>query len=141
MIRHLLCIDDEQITQMLNQVIFKRTGFCEQVTTALNGQLALDFFDQVALQAPENSNAPELILLDLNMPVLDGWGFLEKFTRQYIDRFPEITIFILSSSVDPKDLEKAGQHPLVKGFVSKPMTIEAINELKKHPSLERFFQD
>lgn len=139
MIKHVLCVDDEQVTQMLNQVIFKRTGFCENVVTALNGKLGLDYFEKLIESDTAKETVPQVILLDLNMPVIDGWEFLDKFKQQYHNKFPEISIFILSSSVDPKDMNKAAANSLVKGFVNKPLTIDAIEQLKNHIDLKQYF--
>jgi CheY-like chemotaxis protein len=82
-----------------------------------NGQSALDFFKRTK---EENDELPDVILLDLNMPVLDGWQFLEEFSILCSER--QACVIVLSSSIDPNDLERAKHFPIVKKFVHKPIS-------------------
>jgi CheY-like chemotaxis protein len=68
---------------------------------------------------------PDLILLDINMPVLNGWGFLELFDQ----KFPQMdapNLFLLTSSIDPQDLERANKHPRVRAMLTKPFTMSQL---------------
>jgi CheY-like chemotaxis protein len=69
------------------------------------------------------------LFLDINMPVMNGWEFLDKFCLFPTPLQEQITIFILSSSIDPEDTEKAEKHPLVNGYYSKPLGKETINQI------------
>ncbi|TXB60074.1 response regulator [Phaeodactylibacter luteus] len=70
------------------------------------------------------SNSPDLLLLDLNMPVIDGWSFLEAVRNGgSTANFP---IYIVSSSIDPADVQRAESHPCVKGFVEKPLNAQKV---------------
>jgi CheY-like chemotaxis protein len=65
---------------------------------------------------------PEIILLDLNMPQISGWAFLDFINNMRVSRGEEPSVYIVSSSVDPGDKQKAGLYSCVKGFISKPIT-------------------
>jgi CheY-like chemotaxis protein len=89
-----------------------------------NGEEAINYLQRVIAEADK---LPNLILLDLNMPVMDGWQFLEKYVHQY----PEIMapVYILTSSIHPQDIARAKSYPLVKGFISKPLTQEVMDNI------------
>ena len=72
---------------------------------------------------------PDAILLDLNMPVMDGWQFLDEFISLPITK--EIHIFIMTSSIDPADIEMAGKYKVVKEYIMKPITTQKLDVLCK----------
>jgi CheY-like chemotaxis protein len=139
MIPTLLCVDDDKMTLMLLRLILEKAKFCKTLLTAENGALALNYFDAQMHLEPEEQNFPAVILLDLNMPVLNGWEFLSSFAQKFAPIASRTIIFILSSSVDPFEKEKANEHPLVAEFLPKPLSIAALEQLKKHPALRAFF--
>jgi CheY-like chemotaxis protein len=117
-----LCVDDDAITLMLNRKIIERAVPGATILTALNGSLALSRFN-------DHSSDPILVLLDLNMPVMDGWEFLDRFSDELSDRYPNCKVVILTSSVDPRDEERAKDYPSVIGFLSKPLSMDRVKEL------------
>lgn len=126
--KYILCVDDDPTALSIQKIMFKFMQFGEETITKLNGQEALDFYEEIA---KGNLNTiPEIIFLDLNMPVLDGWGFLEIFHKNYFHHFPNTKVYILSSSVDPNDKENAEKYPFVANFISKPLTKEIVKEIK-----------
>jgi CheY-like chemotaxis protein len=77
---------------------------------------------------------PNYILLDINMPIMNGWEFLDEYKHQNIDPSGKSKIFIISSSVFSNDISKARSYPLVRNFISKPLSIEKIKEMLEDPA-------
>ena len=141
MIKKVLCVDDDTISLTISQLLLKRTGFALEVDTAIDGSEALEYFENLFNSADPLANAPELILLDINMPVMNGWEFLQEYKPRYQDKLANTHIVILSSTIDPEDFALAKQYPVVVQFISKPLSIENLEELKAHPSLSSFFSE
>jgi CheY-like chemotaxis protein len=140
MISNILMIEDDSITQMLNKMVMKHTQFCDSVEVVSNGDMAIEYLENFILNGIKNSlKKPDLILLDLNMPVMDGWEFLEMYKQKYASHFPDTKILILSSTVNPKDEERASQDPFIIGFENKPLSYNSTNGLKELSFLAPFF--
>ena len=118
-------VDDDPIVVFGLKKMMKLTQFCENFLVFSNGQEALDALTAIIKAKKE---VPQLILLDLNMPVMDGWEFLEEFTK--VDPPKAITIYILTSSIDPRDQERAKKFSNVSKYVVKPVTIEQLEEIR-----------
>ena len=93
----------------------------------LNGKFAIDQLYDIQKNNPEK--LPDYILLDINMPIMNGWEFLDEYKRLNIDPAGKSKIFIISSSVFSNDINKARSYPLVKSFISKPLSVEKIKEM------------
>lgn len=130
----ILCVDDDPITLMLSKMVISRSSFAKEIVTAQNGEEALNYFDELRLNnlGSEINYYPRLILLDLNMPIMGGWEFLDLFSKtEYVTNFEKTKVIVLSSTIDPFDIEKSKKYPMVFDFVSKPITKEMLDELKK----------
>jgi CheY-like chemotaxis protein len=139
MIPLVLSVDDDKVTQMLNQMIFKRAGFSAASVTCMNGKEALQFFEKKAAEAMLVADIPIIVFLDLNMPITDGWEFLENFTAQYASIFPATKVVILSSTVNPLEREKALTNKIVIEFLCKPLTLEMLATLKNSADIKQYF--
>lgn len=129
MLHKILCVDDDPITLMLYKMVIAKASFTEEIITAKNGQEALDYYNN--LRAQGESLSPELIFLDLNMPVMGGWEFLDNFTKSEYQEFNAKTkVIVLSSTIDPTDIEKSKTYSIVIDFLSKPITKEMLEDLK-----------
>lgn len=119
---NLACIvEDDPIHLFLTQKYLGLTGMVEKILVCNNGKEAFELMESI-IQA--HTPLPELILLDLNMPVWDGWQFLEEFTKIPVDQ--KITIYILTSSDNPDDLARAEEYNLKSNYLVKPVTIEML---------------
>jgi CheY-like chemotaxis protein len=137
MISKVFCVDDDPVTLMICNIMLEKVNFCKQIDEAGGGLAALKYFEnQLVKQNPE---LPELILLDINMPVMNGWEFLDEYIEKYLPFIPDCKIIILTSSVNPEDKELAENHPYVTGFMPKPLTLEGLEKLKELPSLSKYF--
>ncbi len=112
-------IDDDRLTILVSERILLNYDSSLNIESFLSGREALSFFSQNTL--PENS----VILLDINMPDYSGWDFLYDYSLLPINT----KIFMFTSSIDVKDLEKSKTYAKVKGFISKPLTEEKIRQL------------
>ena len=140
MIKKVLCVDDDSISLTISQLLLKRTGFAAEVVTAIDGSDALEYFDTLFTEESNPvENAPELILLDINMPVMNGWEFLQAYVPLYSEKLANTKIVILSSTIDPEDFALAKQYPVVVQFISKPLSIENLEELKLNEQMKGFF--
>ncbi len=112
-------VDDDEIFQFLAHEVIQSTDLVGKVKTFSNGSEAINFIESVK-DSPDE--LPEVILLDLFMPVLDGWGFLEKYLQLKPHLKKKINIYIVTSSIDPLDVQKANSISDVSGYVIKPLT-------------------
>lgn len=120
-----LLVEDDPITILVCDRMIKMTSFAETVTTCENGKIAIDFL--ASLEAEQK--LPPVIFLDINMPVMNGWDFLEEFESLKL-KFKQLPrIYLLSSTVDPEDYQKAKKFSQVEDFISKPLSKEALNAI------------
>ncbi|SFI51070.1 response regulator [Olleya namhaensis] len=117
-------IDDDRIFIFAAKRILKATNFCNNFTIYNNGAEALTGLRDII---KSGNNIPDLILLDLNMPIMDGWQFLDEFVK--IENSKKTTLYIVSSSIDPADSEKAKQYEQITDFIVKPITKDALTEI------------
>ncbi len=111
-------VDDDPINNLINRRILDKIGIGEFIEEFLSAQEALEKIKQL----PKKDSL--LIFLDINMPVLNGWEFLEKYSALFPERKDRIVI--LSSSIDYQDRQKAFEYPIVSGFLEKPLSLEKI---------------
>jgi CheY-like chemotaxis protein len=133
------CIDDDSIVLMLNELILNDQSFCKKLLKFEKAEKALEYFTEQA-KLPETSQAlPNIIFLDINMPVMDGWEFLDIFTKTFTQFHKNVRFVILSSSINPLDVELANNHPLVINFMPKPIGENSLKELKKQDCISAYF--
>lgn len=122
----LIFIDDDPLSNGLNRIIAKRATPGFLVETFENPALGIEFITQFH---PSTELIQGIIFLDINMPGLNGWMVLNNLATFFEkDNFPFI-IYMLSSSIDKKDIEKANDHDLVRGYLYKPLLIETLSGL------------
>ena len=122
---NLLCIiDDDQLFRFGTKKLFQLKKYCNDFLIFKNGQEAYEYF-RVALE--KNLALPEVILLDINMPVMNGWQFLDSIVK--VKNAKRLQILIVSSSVDHSDIQKAYNHPLVKEYITKPIDLKKLKKI------------
>lgn len=135
MLEQILCIDDDPITLMLSKKVIEKSSFSDDIITAQNGEEALLYFNTLKYDKTKTVKKPQLIFLDLNMPVMGGWEFLDYFISPDYDEFNSINVIVLSSTINPEDLLKAKKYPIIIDFLSKPITKAMLEYLKKKMEL------
>ncbi len=124
-----LLVDDDEINNFISIKLIKKALANTEIMACLNGKFAIDQLYEI--QKNEPARLPDYILLDINMPIMNGWEFLDEYKRLNIDPQGKTKIYIISSSVFSNDINKARSYPLVKDFISKPLNVEKIIELFK----------
>src|SRR3984957_9747738 len=122
-----LLVDDDEINNFISIKLIKKALLNTEIMACLNGKFAID--QLVEIQRKDPDKMPDYILLDINMPIMNGWEFLDEYKRLNIDPVGKCKIFIISSSVFSNDINKARSYPLVKDFISKPLSVEKIKEM------------
>ncbi|AXT57225.1 response regulator [Aquimarina sp. AD1] len=121
-------IDDDSVYVNLVKRIIEAKQLCKNLLVFENGKEALSYFEAILTNVSEE-NIPEIIFLDLNMPVMDGWEFLEQFISIKNNFGKVITLYIVSSSINPLDITKAKNIKGVKDYLIKPVTIEDLESI------------
>ena len=124
-----LLVDDDSTTNFLNERLLRRLKVSQEILVALNGQQALDLLE-TNCQA-ESATCPTLVLLDVNMPVMNGFEFLETFSSLKLARHQDIVVIMLSSTQLEQDMVRVQDLP-VAAFIQKPLTREKVADVLLH---------
>ncbi|CAN5487483.1 response regulator [soil metagenome] len=122
-----LLVDDDEINNFISIKLIKKALANTAIMACLNGKFAIDQWVEIQKRGPEQ--LPDYILLDINMPIMNGWEFLDEYKRLNLDPLSKTKIYIISSSVFSNDINKARSYPLVKDFISKPLNVDKMKEL------------
>ncbi|UAM98426.1 response regulator [Polaribacter litorisediminis] len=125
-------IDDDGVYKFFMQGVLNKKKLADNVITFADGEEAYEFINKNK-EIPEN--LPDLIFLDINMPIMDGFQFMDEYMNIHKAIKKKITIFMVTSSIDPIDLERSKQYAEISDFITKPMKVsvleEIINRLRK----------
>lgn len=119
--RAIFVVDDDPIHRLLMDKLFAKQPKPCRLLFFENGQKALN-----ALTDPEAQVLPDLILLDIEMPVMNGWQFMEVFSKLDPAFTSRIPVYMVSSSFSDEDQERVKTYPLIKGYIVKPIRIDTI---------------
>ena len=125
----ILLVDDDEPTNFLNKMILEDVNCAQTIEVAESGQSALSYLEN----ASETGDpvVPDLIFLDINMPAMNGWEFLEQYSSLDKQRKANVVIVMLTTSLNPDDRAKASKMPDVSGFETKPLTPEKLQAILK----------
>ncbi len=121
-------VDDDKIFQLTTLRTIQAAKLTDKILQFENGEEALSFLKE---HAEETESLPDFIFLDINMPYVDGWMFLEDFATLKFELKKEISIFMVSSSIDPKDVNRAKGNANVLEYIIKPVSREKLIEVLK----------
>jgi len=133
-LRCILVIDDDEPTNFFTRVILEEAGYAEHVVTVQSGREALEYLtrSEDSSRSADAFPSPDLILLDINMPAMSGWEFLDEYRKLTVTH--RIIMVMLTTSLFPEDREKAATIPEISGFENKPISEEKLKAI-----LETYF--
>ena len=116
-------IDDDTIYQFILTSIINKNKLAESILSFLDGEEAIQYLRD---NKTNNEKIPDILFLDVNMPIMDGWMFIEEYARIKTDITKKILVFMLSSSANPIDIERAGKISEVSNYIIKPLNLEEV---------------
>lgn len=122
-------VDDDDIFRTCFKILLKSENFAREILPFRNGREALE---ALRLMDPKSEDYPELLFLDINMPAMDGWTFLEEIDALTGANTSDLPIFVLSSSIDPWDIKRSKKYKQVLGYIAKPLTRENLVYVSGH---------
>ncbi|MGK0236459.1 MAG: CheY-like chemotaxis protein [Psychroserpens sp.] len=119
-------IDDDTIYQFILTSIINQNKLAESILSFLDGEKAIRYLMN---NKTKNEKIPDILFLDVNMPIMDGWMFIEEYARLKKDITKKIAIFMLSSSVNPIDIERADKISEISNYIIKPIKYEEVRRI------------
>lgn len=115
-----LLIEDSPSVSFYNKLVLQRSQLFSIIRTCVNGKEALKIF--------EENFIPDIIFLDINMPVMNGWEFLDIYSKSVFSKSP--VLMLLNVDQDSNDLERLKKYPVVKGVKEKMLSLDIVKEIK-----------
>ncbi|MCM4156452.1 response regulator [Gramella sp. AN32] len=126
--KHVLLIDDNEIDSYIAKHIITKSKMAQKINVQNSAIDALEFLGTLKNNPEE---FPDNIFLDIQMPEMNGFGFLEEFKKFSESIQNQCRVIMLTSSNDPKDIDRSFQYPFVKKFLTKPLVLRMLEDLKK----------
>ena len=125
--RSVMVIDDDRLMHELFNYLLERGKFAQTIHNYLYAEDALQYLQLTAEKNP--ADLPQIIFLDSNMPFMNGWEFIEQYSLLNKTYRPDSRLFLLTSSVDPFDIERSKTFEVVEGFISKPISKKILQDI------------
>jgi CheY-like chemotaxis protein len=128
-----MLVDDNEIDNLINQKMIEASAICEHIFVHSGAKSAIEFLKNIEILLKVNTSMylPELIFLDIDMPLMDGFQFLEEFDRLSDGIKSHCKVIMLTSSMNPMDMSKAKKNNYVYKYLNKPLTQESLKKLLK----------
>nr|WKN36693.1 response regulator [Tunicatimonas sp. TK19036] len=121
-------IDDDPINNIVFKKLSKFTDFSDEIIDFVNAIDALDSFQQIL---DRDEILPEAIFLDIRMPIVSGWDFMDRLQDIDSPKMETTTIYMLTSSSDQSDIHRAKHHSYIEDYIVKPITVDKLKEIKQ----------
>ena len=126
----IMLIDDNEIDNLINQKMIEASGIAKTIYTHTGAKSAIEFIRNLEkLDAISSQVLPEVVFLDIDMPLMDGFQFLDEFEKLREDTKKHCKIVILTSSINPQDVNKSKNYTSVKKYLNKPLTQSALENI------------
>lgn len=139
MIPLVFCVDDDSIALFISKINLKKSNFCQEIISFENPFDALNYFENQIQLPADLQKIPNLIFLDLHMPCMDGWEFIDVFAEKYPIFKENVLIILLSSTSNPAHKIKANDHQMVYALLDKANVENNLNLLKTLPKISAYF--
>lgn len=128
--KYAMLLDDNELDNFINQKIIEANHFASKIYINTGSKSALEFLNNLSISSTDAVNIfPEIIFVDLNMPMMDGFQFIENLKNKLPEKLKNLKLVILTSSVNPEDKKKASEIALDITFLNKPLTQEMLEKL------------
>jgi len=124
--KNILLVDDSEMDNYISEFLVKESNLAEEINVFKSPIEALEYLAKLQSNQEE---FPDAIFLDINMPDMDGFGFLDEFSKFPEEIIKRTSVFMLTSSNDENDIEKALKYPVVKKYFVKPLSKAILNEI------------
>jgi len=124
---NVLLIDDGIIDNYIFETLLKQTGKEVTTTVCSNGKMAIEKLEEIKYK--DKTVMPEYIIVDITMPTMDGWEFLNEYQRLNVDADQNSKVYIITSSIFLADYNKSLGYPFVNGFIVKPINTKTMNTI------------
>ena len=126
--KRIMVVDDDPVNNTIVRKLAEFTGFAEEVISFVSAVDGLDYLQQTL---DKKEDLPSIIFLDIRMPIVNGWDFLERVSEMNrLQQFDNVHIYMLTSSSEQSDINKARQYKMVTDYIVKPLTQDKLASIR-----------